>query len=147
MGIVKAFDIAFKDMQRKNWDKIYVFVDLHSTAIKPNYKAGEIPTEFYENAKECLQMMSKQKEICLIMYTCSHQHEIKEYLTYFESNNIKFEYVNKNPEVTSNEGGYGYYEDKPYINVLLDDKAGFDAESDWLGVVEFLNNKYAKTTN
>jgi hypothetical protein len=37
--------------------------------------------------------------------------------------------VNKNPEVKSTT--YGYYEDKPYFNVLFEDKAGFDATEDW----------------
>lgn len=139
--IVKAFDNAFLDMERKNWDKIYVFVDLHSTVIKPNYKYGEIPKEFYPLAQETLELLSKQKDVCLIMYTCSHPNEIQEYLTFFIENNIDFKYVNKNPEVSTSEGGYGYYEDKPYMNILLDDKAGFDAESDWNEIMRFIMDR------
>tara|TARA_B100001094_G_C17588540_1_gene510821 strand:- start:302 stop:538 length:237 start_codon:yes stop_codon:yes gene_type:complete len=66
------------------------------------------------------------------MYTCSHPNEIKEYLKLFEENGIKFEYINRNPEVQSE--GYGYYEDKLYFNVLFEDKTGFDANNDWINV-------------
>jgi hypothetical protein len=43
--------------------------------------------------------------------------------------------INKNPNVENN--AYGYYRDKPYFNVLFEDKAGFDAEEDWLWVAEY----------
>jgi len=36
---------------------------------------------------------------------------------------IKFYYINKNTEVKSYQA-YGYYEDKPYYNIMIDDKAG-----------------------
>ena len=144
-GIIRSFKTAYADMERKGWDKIYVFVDLHSTAIKPNYSTDEVPKEFYDLAEETLQIMSDIPEICLVMYTCSHPHEIEQYKEFFKSHGINFEYINKNDEVTTEEGGYGYYEDKPYMNVLLDDKAGFFPDEDWVLVRDFLIEKYAKT--
>lgn len=142
MSIIKAFDSAYKDMVRKNWDKIYVFCDLHSTVIKPNYEVGNIPTEFYPYAKEVLQILSKREDVCLVIYTCSHPHEIAQYIEYFKSHEINFQFINKNPEIKTIAGGYGYYEDKPYMNVLFEDKAGFDADSEWEEVRDFLIEKY-----
>lgn len=129
----KAFDLA-KD---RGWDKTYWAFDIHDTMIVPNYEFGNIPTEFYPLAKEVMQQISKRKDVCLILYTCSHPHEIEQYLELFKANNIHFEYINKNPEVESK--GYGYYEDKFYINVLFEDKAGFDAKEDWALVQAKLN--------
>ena len=70
------------------------------------------------------------------MYTCSHPHERQQYVEYFKTNGIHFNYINHNPEVESE--GYGYYEDKPYFNVLFEDKSGFDAHNDWEKVLEVL---------
>lgn len=130
--ITKAMQKAFDLAKERSWEKTYWAFDIHETIIIPNYKYGDIPTEFYPFAKEVMQTISNREDICLIMYTCSHPNEIKEYLKLFEENGIKFEYINRNPEVQSE--GYGYYEDKLYFNVLFEDKTGFDANNDWINV-------------
>ena len=76
------------------------------------------------------------------MYTCSHPHEVAEYVKLFEENGITFEYINENPEVTTSESGYGNYDKKPYFNVLMDDKCGFSGDEDWELMLEFFNDKY-----
>ena len=73
------------------------------------------------------------------MYTCSHPEEIVQYQQFFKSHDIHFDYVNSNPEVVN--GGFGFYDDKPYFNVLFEDKAGFDAEEDWIEVFEVMSIK------
>jgi hypothetical protein len=139
MSIVKAIKVNHvSTMARKGWGYTYWAFDLHSTIIKPNYEAGNIPTEFYPLALECLAAISKRPEIKMIMYTCSHPHEQEQYLKLFKENGVNFDFINKNPEVKTEEGGYGYYEDKPYINVLFEDKAGFDGNTDWLKVKRLL---------
>jgi len=130
--ITKAMQKAFDLAKERSWEKTYWAFDIHETIIIPNYKYGDIPKEFYPFAKEVMQTISNREDICLIMYTCSHPNEIKEYLKLFEENGIKFEYINRNPEVQSE--GYGYYEDKLYFNVLFEDKTGFDANKDWINV-------------
>lgn len=135
--ITTAIDNSIKLMTDRGWDKIYYFIDLHSTVIKPNYERGNIPTEFYPYAKEVLQYLSKREDISLIMYTCSHPEEIVDYVEFFKGHNIVFEYINENPEVTTKVGGYGCYDTKPYMNVLMDDKAGFEPETEWLEIMEY----------
>lgn len=130
--ITKAMQKAFDLAKERSWEKTYQAFDIHETIIIPNYKYGDIPTEFYLFAKEVMQTISNREDICLIMYTYSHPNEIKEYLKLFEENGIKFEYINRNPEVQSE--GYGYYEDKLYFNVLFEDKTGFDVNNDWINV-------------
>ena len=143
MSILKAIAINhFEYKEKRNWDKTYWFLDLHSTILKPNYSVGNIPTEFYPYAKETLQLLTKLSDVVLIMYTCSHPNEIEEYINFFESNNIHFDYINENPEVITDTNGYGCYDKKPYINVLLDDKAGFSGEEDWVLVLNLMKEKY-----
>jgi len=69
------------------------------------------------------------------LYTCSYPKEIQRYLEFFDVNGINFDYANKNPDAKNTK--YGYYEDKPYYNVLFEDKAGFDAENDWLLIEKY----------
>lgn len=139
MGIIKSIKTNHFDYKEKrNWDRTYWFFDIHGTILKPNYKAGDIPKEFYPYAKECLQYLSTLKDIVMVIYTCSHPHEIEQYLELFKKNNINFTYVNENPEVPTDINGYGCYDKKPYINVLFEDKSGFDPEVEWLQVLEYM---------
>ncbi len=143
MSILHSIKINhFEYKEKRNWDKTYWFFDLHSTVLKPNYQHGSIPKEFYPYAKETMQFISKLDDVCMVMYTCSHPHEIKQYLEFFEENNINFRYVNENPEVKTDLNGYGCYDKKPYINVLFEDKAGFNPEVEWEEVLKFIKSKY-----
>ena len=134
MCVTTAFKTAFIKAKERNWPEIYIAVDIHDTMIKANYKLGDIPTEFYPYAIECLQALSKRKDIKLILYTCSHPHEIEVYLQLFESHQIHFDFVNENTDVKTDLQGYGNYDKKPYFNVLMDDKSGFNGERDWLDI-------------
>lgn len=142
-SIVKAIEKQhFEAMDRhESWDFTYWAFDLHGTIIIPNYDSDNIPREFYPYAKEVLQMLSKREDVVMYVYTCSHPHEQKKYVDYFKEEGIDFKYVNENPEVKTEPEGYGYYEAKPYFNVLFEDKAGFDPETDWLPVKLFLEMK------
>jgi len=147
MGIIKSIQVNHFDYKvSRNWDKTYWFFDIHGTILKPNYTAGKTPTEFYHYAKETLQYISEKKDIVMCVYTCSHPHEIAEYVELFKKNGINFIYVNENPEVLTQEKGYGCYDKKPYMNVLFEDKAGFDPETEWLEVLVYLQTKYGEIT-
>ena len=130
--IIRAIANSFIHAKQRNWAKTYWAFDVHGTMIRPNYKTNEIATEFYPHALEVMQALSKRTDIARILYTCSYPHEIVQYMNLFNANGIHFDYVNSNPEVM--DGGYGYYNDKFYFNVLFEDKAGFDGETDWLEI-------------
>lgn len=103
-------------------------MDIHQTVLYPDYDNKQ-ELKFYPYAKEVLQYLSNREDISMGVFTCSYPQEIQKYMKFFEENGIVFEHVNKNTEVDNT--AYGYYEDKPYFNVLFEDKAGFDAENDW----------------
>ena len=143
MGIIKSILTNHFELKiARDWNKTYWFVDVHGTILKPNYQYGNTPSDFYPLAKETLQLISKLPDICMILYTCSHPHEINEYLELFEENDIHFQYVNENPEVPTDKNGYGNYDKKPYMNVLLEDKSGFDPDNDWGLIYNLLLNNY-----
>ena len=135
-NIVGAIEKARARAKEKNWDYTYWFFDVHEVIIKPNYEPGKIPTEFYPDAKETLQMISKRKDIKMHMFTCSWPHEIEQYDKLFRENDIFFDFTNnKNPEVTNN--ALGHYENKPYFNVCCEDKSGF-LPSHWKYIKKYL---------
>ena len=127
--IEHAIMAAHKRMQEKQWDKIYVLVDIHNTIFRPSYR-NEEKYYWFDGALKALQYMTKCKQICLILWTSSHEESIRKYIDVFEENGIHFDYVNENPEVVNDD--LGCYDGKLYFNVGIDDKFGFNAESgDW----------------
>lgn len=138
MGVLRAIKHQhFGQLERRKWEYTYWAFDLHGTILMPNYEAGNVPTKFYPYSKEVLQMLSKREDIVMFMYTCSHPHEQDQYVKFFTDLGIDFKWVNENQEVLTDNNGYGYYEDKPYFNVLLEDKAGFDPMEDWEDIRDY----------
>jgi hypothetical protein len=145
MSVKRAIEINhFELKEKRNWDRTFWAFDIHGTILKPNYQYGNTPDEFYPMAKETLQLLGKISEVVMFLYTCSHPHEIVEYQKLFVDNDIHFKYVNENPEVPTDPNGYGNYNKKPYMNVLFEDKAGFNPETEWQEVYDLMLNHYGE---
>jgi len=132
--IVKTFKRAFQKMLLKNWDTIYVFVDIHETSMKPTWTV-EMSTEFYPKSLETLQLMSNHKNIKLILWSSSLPETNLKYKELFASHNIHFSAINSNPFEKSTV--YADFDTKPYISVGLDDKFGFSFEEDWPALYDY----------
>ena len=142
MSIIKAIERAYKVKKERNWDTLYWAIDLHSTCIEANYSATNTPTNIFKEAIEPLMMLSNDPQVKLIMWTSSHPEQMVLYDKIFRDENIHFDYFNENPEVkTQGTLTYGNYDRKFYFNVLLEDKAGFDPDTDWKIIYEHLKNK------
>ena len=139
MNIIKTFEAAEKRMHEKNWDCIYVMVDLHGTIFKPSYDKEE-KYEFYPDAERALHLMTHDKRIKLILWTSTDYKFLRNYLDVFENHGIHFDAINGNPfeETTEAEVKSMSFKEKPYFNVGIDDKFGFEPETDWKEVYEWL---------
>lgn len=139
MNIIKAFDSAFKRAQAKHWDYIYILVDVHGTIFTPSY-LNEEKYEYYPYAKEVLQILSKDPKIKLILWTSSTTNSIVNYKIKMIYDKISFDYVNRNPEVErqSTDPSSLDLSEKFYFNVGIDDKFGFEPETDWKTIYEYL---------
>jgi len=124
---------AFKTARDRDWSNLYIFVDLHDTICPADY-SKEVPTELFPGAEKTLNYLSSRADIKLILWTCSSSPQIRHTEAWLFSLGIRFNYTNINPEVKNTK--YGDFQDKPYMNVILDDKAGFEAEIDWPRVYE-----------
>ena len=116
-------------MKEREWPYVYWFIDVHETMLEPDWNKHLKVKTFYPNSKKLLREISKRDDVKMVMYTCSHPVEIDDYLSFFKENDINFDFVNENPETTNTK--YGDFTKKPYMNVILDDKAGFEAKRDW----------------
>ena len=136
MNIEKSFDRAFDKMHRHNWEKIYVLVDIHDTIFEACYRNKE-EHKWYPYAKETLDIMSHSQQISLILWSSSYKNVIeKEYITVFKENGINFDYININKETENND--LSCFDEKTYFNVGIDDKFGFEAETDWKILHDYL---------
>jgi hypothetical protein len=81
-----------------------------------------------------MRYLSGRKDCKLVLYSCSHAKDLVQYYNYFSMLGITFNYINENPECTNS--AYGNYDNKPFYNLLLDDKAGFNPTTDWTILVD-----------
>ena len=141
--IIKWIKEMFEHAEKKQWFETYFAIDLHGTVSQPDYRKDSKEIIFYPYAKETLQLLTKREDIILIMFSSSYPEEIEIYKKQLLDESIVFNYINKNPEVSDSKGSFGYYEDKLYFNVLMDDKAGFEPHTDWKFLYDyFINTEY-----
>lgn len=135
MSIEKTFEKAFSRMKECGWEKIYVLVDIHDTVIKGMHKKDE-PWLWYEWSRIALKLMSVRDDICLILWTGSHPDNIRNITDTLAKRGIYFDYINENPEVSDTD--FYCSASKIYFNVGIDDKFGFEPETDWIKIVKLL---------
>ena len=141
MSITTAFENAFQRKLEKGWEKIYVVVDIHDTILRACYDKTEA-YDYFPYAKEALQIMSYRDDICLILWSGSTIEILETYRDHFAADGIRFEHINENPEVENS--AYQNFDKKLYFNVGIDDRFGFDPETDWEQVIEALARQDAE---
>jgi len=115
----------------KGWPEIYICIDLHGTIIPSGRDSNDQTDkmEFYEGAEEVLQLLTARKDIKLILWTSTPSDRAEIVLKQLADNGITFDYFNENPHAKNTpRSDFGK---KFYFNILLDDRAGFEPETDW----------------
>ncbi|MCX5657686.1 MAG: hypothetical protein NTZ48_05635 [Candidatus Omnitrophica bacterium] len=125
---------AFKTAKSRKWTQLYWAIDLHDTICPADYKTAH--TDFYPWAKRTLHLLSNRLDCVLILFTSSHQQQIKETLHWLQHDNgIFFSYVNENPIIQNIVTAD--FSRKFYFNIMLDDKAGFNPK-DWKAIYQLI---------
>ena len=127
--ITQLFDEALEKKRERKWECIYVMVDLHGVILPSSYHLKNDLVFTNDYAKIALQTLTVVDDVKLILWTSSYPKEIDEVLAWLDKQKIYFDYVNRNPLEKNTK--YADFTEKPYFNVLLDDKAGFDPSVDW----------------
>ena len=136
-SILKALKRAYDVKKERNWDTVYYAVDLHGVCLKSNYENNSYEW-INEEAKTTLQLISNMEGNKIILWSSVHKFEMVNILRFFKEANIDIHGFNTNISEPSND--VSYFGDKFYFSVLFDDKAGFDPETDWTVVNEFITN-------
>jgi len=125
---------TFEMKKERGWDTLYISIDLHGTIIPSGKTVNDIEdsTEFYPHAQEVLQKLSQRKDIVLILWSSIPRERVVKVLKWLSDNGVNFKYFNENPEAKSNSRSC--FVGKFYFNILLDDRAGFEPETDWVAI-------------
>lgn len=121
---------TFEDYRSKGWDRIFVLVDVHGTLIP----SGEHENFSFicQTAKEVLQWMSRRPEFRIILWTSSYPNEICMLCAWLSQQGVFIDYLNENPE--AKDTARACFTRKPYYNIVIDDRAGFEPASDWAAI-------------
>jgi hypothetical protein len=120
------------------WPKMFWAIDLHDVIIPGTYTVNNDNRAFYPCAKEVLQELSHRKDMCLILFTSSHESSIDDIIKWLGGEHITFDHVNENPWCHSNE--LCCFKKKFYFDIMLEDKAGFNGMEDWLNIKKTLES-------
>jgi hypothetical protein len=126
--ISKLFTEAWEKKERKMWQYVYIMVDLHGVVLPSNYHSTNDLMFIDPYVKECLQYLSQQEDVILILWSSSHEEEIFKVKGWLATHKIAFKFVNENP--IEDDTDYADFSEKFYFSIGLDDKFGFEP-SDW----------------
>lgn len=129
MMMNQAVKNAFKKKRDRKWDKMYWMIDVHDTILAGEYSS----TQSYNPSKEAVEVLKwlwDRDDMVVLIWTSSYHKDFERMAKWFwKTHGIGFDYFNENPECGNTD--YAEFETKPYFNILLDDKAGFDIKKDW----------------
>lgn len=127
---------AFDTKEERKWNTLWWMIDVHDTIFKGKY-ATDQDFEFYPGCLEVLKWISNQPDQEIILWTSSFKNDAERVIKYFkEKHDITINYFNENPACPNTD--LADFSAKPYFNILIDDKAGFEGEVDWYYVKEEL---------
>jgi len=132
--IINAIKRSYEIMQQRGWDTIYWAVDLHGVCLKSNYEQGGY-TWINPDACRALIEIASHAENKIILWSSVHENEKAPIIEFFENHGIKILGFNETPLEKDNK--VSSFKEKFYFSVLLDDKAGFDPDSDWADIIQF----------
>lgn len=122
---------SFITKVEKGWSHLFICVDVHDTIIRSHDWNVHNIHEFHNGAEEVLKFLSSKRELILILNTCSHDDDIKLIIKWLRSHGIIFDFINENPMVCGISTRANFSK-KMNCNIIFEDKAGFEAETDWL---------------
>lgn len=116
--------------KERGWKTIYVLLDVHGTIIESSYHSGDNLQFIVPEIEDVLKWMSKREDFKIIIWTSSYPVEISRICNWLKEKRIQVDSVNSNP--FERDTDYASFKSKPYFNILIDDKSGFDPNIDWL---------------
>lgn len=127
--IEKVFTV---DKLKRGWSTIYWLVDVHGVIIPSSWHKANDFRFINDWCPLVLRWISDQPDQRLILWTSSFPAEGATIIEWLQKHGIHVDHYNHNPEEKNTD--FADFSRKPYFNILIDDKAGFEPETDW-GVI------------
>lgn len=121
---------------KRKWKIIYWLIDVHGVILPGSFHRKNDFRFIVPACREVLEWISAREDQKLILWTSSYDSELIELNIWLEQHNIFVDSFNHNPWEKNTE--YADFKKKPYFNILIDDKAGFEPEKDWTAVKQEL---------
>ena len=109
--IVDIFNEALIDRINNN---TYIFINIDNAIMNDEH--------YYRHTEDVLCTLSNISSVVLIALSKRDGFNKSELIKILGNSNIKFDYINENPEVDSKF---------PYYDILIDTRTGFNPEYDW----------------
>lgn len=135
-SIIKSVKKAFSLISPK-YPLVYWAIDLHGVCFQSNYENSEY-LWINEDCIACLQAISNNHDSRLILWSSCYPDEQIKIKEFMRKHYIHVDFFNENPLAKNTT--YGDFTNKFYFSILLDDKAGFEPESDWSEILNFLKS-------
>ena len=136
MNLKKAIKNEFQKMKDRGWEKIFFAIDFHDTIMPGSYTKDDGENKFYPKAIEVLKLLTDRADCCLILWTSSYEDYLEKHIKRMKDLGVEFNHFNCNPDCPSDE--LCNFNDKFYVNVIIDDKSGFEGDKDWKIIEEVL---------
>lgn len=121
---------------KRKWNTIYWLVDVHGVIIPGNWKLKNDLQFTDDSARQVLKWISNRNDQRLILWTSSYKAATDNVCVWLSSHGIVVDYINENPEERNTE--YADFSLKPYFNIAIDDKAGFNPYIHWTDIKDML---------
>ena len=145
------FERAIHRNLERGYSTLYVAIDVHGTIIRPSKRTEVWKNEcgygyhevvcgehvenftFYPDSVKALQILSDHPNIKIILWTSTQ--DVNALVGALERlSGVHVDYLNQNPDFQFNS--YADFSKKFCFDVLLDDKAGFDPNTDWSEILK-----------
>ena len=140
MNIIKSIETAMRKKKERGYDYLYWCIDVHGVILESTYDLNNSGAKTFKHALNTLRLISGDPSNKIILWTSSYDKPVADVVKYLTGNKIRIDYVNENPEYLKNE--ICDFTKKFYFDILLDDKAGFEPELDWLAIANYVANVY-----
>ncbi len=129
--MIKPIANALKKRRDRGYDTTYWAIDIHDTIVPATYSwPNKYDLTKFDKCLESLKLLSDMPDHKIILWSCTSKEHVLELLELLKTHGITIDYFNENPECES-EGVYDC-SGKFYFDILIEDKAGFDAMNDWI---------------
>ncbi len=136
MNIIKAIQAAELKKKERGYEFIYWCIDVHGVILTPTYDLYNRNAQYYTYALETLKVISDDPANKIIIWTSSHEGAAHSVIDGLKDHDIHVRYLNCNKDYDKTDLCDFTY--KFYFDILLDDKAGFEAETDWKVIYNYL---------